>query len=145
MSVNQTLEQLGQNPNGFILLVESEDIVEGAPASSVSRVFDGLTELDEAVECVLAFAEARGDTLVLVAADHDTGSLSITSGDFDGATAEVRLVADEHVANWVPLFAWGPGAANFSGVLDNTEIARRIAGILELGGLPPSSHHPTDG
>jgi alkaline phosphatase len=138
-SVTLALEDLGRNPNGFVLLVESEDTDEGAHASDIPRIVDGLIELDEAVEVVLEYAATSGDTLVLVTADHDTGSPSITSGSYDETTAEVRMVSDEHLANWVPLFAWGPGAVAFSGVFDNTEIARRIAAMLEFEGFPPPS------
>ena len=43
------------------------------------------------------------------------------------------------LGNWVPLFAFGPGAPRFAGVLDNTEIGRRLAELRGLEGLPPAS------
>jgi alkaline phosphatase len=144
-SVTYALEDLDKNPSGFFLLIESEETDEGAHSGDIPRILGGLTELDEAVEVVLEFAAARGYTLVLVTADHDTGSPSIASGSFDETTAEVRVVSNEHLGNWVPLFAWGPGAGNFAGVLDNTEIARRIAAMLGFKGFPEPSRHPSSG
>jgi alkaline phosphatase len=36
----------------------------------------------------------------------------------------------------VPLFAFGPGSQAFAGVLDNTEVAVRIARVLGLEPFP---------
>jgi alkaline phosphatase len=65
--------------------------------------------------------------------------MAVASGDFDDGIAELRWLDDGHLATWVPLFAFGPGAPRFAGVLDNTEIGRRLAELLELDGLPPPS------
>jgi len=76
---------------------------------------------------------------VVVTADHDTAGLAITHGDFDEGAAKLGWLDDGHLNTWVPLFAFGPGAARFAGVLDNTEIGRRIAELRGLGGFPPAS------
>jgi alkaline phosphatase len=99
----------------------------------------GVAELDAAHRAALDFASARADTLVLVTADHDTGGPGIVTGWYDEGTAELHWVGNEHTAQWVPLFAWGPGAHRFAGVIDNTEIGRVVAELLELEGLPASA------
>lgn len=60
----------------------------------------------------------------------------------DGFTWVPRVDADEtegHTGEDVPLYAGGPGAARLGGVLDNTEIARRLA---EVAGWELGSRHP---
>ncbi len=129
---------LAQNPSGFLLVLECEETDEGAHVNDLDRIVRGLEELDAAVSEVLAMAAERGDTLVLVTADHDTGVPSIVEGEFDEGLATVHWLSDDHTANWVPLFAFGPGASSFGGVLDNTEIGRRIADLLGFEDFPPA-------
>jgi len=44
-----------------------------------------------------------------------------------------HLVTKGHDGCDVPLFAWGPRAADFTGVLDNTEVGARIRRAMEAG------------
>jgi alkaline phosphatase len=56
---------------------------------------------------------------------------------------KVRWSSKNHSAAQVPLFAFGPGAEQFTGVLDNTEISRRIAQLLGIEDFPkalPKKH-----
>jgi alkaline phosphatase len=32
----------------------------------------------------------------------------------------------------VPIFAFGPGAENFTGIMDNTDVAKKIISLLGL-------------
>ena len=41
-----------------------------------------------------------------------------------------------HTSQWVPLFAFGPGAEYFSGVMDNTDIGVLIAKLLGIDDFP---------
>lgn len=133
---------LNNNPSGFFLLLECEETDEGAHVNDLDRVVAGMAELDLATRRVLEFARTNSDTLVIVTADHDTGGVAILDGDFDEATATVGWVSDNHTGSWVPLFAFGPGAARFSGVMDNTDIGLRIADLLGLDGFPSTPKAP---
>ena len=97
---------------------------------------EGMRELDEAVAAVLAATEHAGDTLVVVTADHDTGTLAVVEGDYEEGRAAVRWASGDHSTQWVPLFAFGPGADRFRGVLDNTEIGILLAEALGLDFTP---------
>ena len=44
----------------------------------------------------------------------------------------IEWSTDGHTAIPVPLFAYGPSAEQFTGVLDNTDIAKKISEILKL-------------
>ena len=99
-------------------------------------VVDAVREFDEAVRSTVRWAEARGDTLVLVTADHDTGGLGVIDGDYDDGVAEVRWASEFHTGQWVPLFAFGPGAEHFNGVMDNTDIGVLIAKLLGIDDFP---------
>jgi alkaline phosphatase len=144
-SASIAIDRLQSNPLGFLLLLECEEPDEGAHDNDLDRVVDGVQELDSAVAEVLEFASRRADTLVVITADHDTGSPTIVDGEFDPALAEIRWLSDDHTAAWVPLFAYGPGADRFAGVYDNTELGRRIAELLGLDELPAPTGTPGAG
>ena len=39
---------------------------------------------------------------------------------------EGKFTSDYHTATMVPIFAYGPGAESFTGVMDNTEIFHKL-------------------
>ncbi len=135
-SVRRALDLLSTAGSGFVLLIESEDTDEAAHENDLEYLLAAMSELDQAVGVVLEFARTRADTLVIVTADHETAGPTIIDGDFKDGIAEVRWLSDDHGANWVPLFAFGPGADRFSGVIDNTDIALIVADLLDLEPLP---------
>ena len=130
------LDALGGREAGFFALVESELSDGFGHKNSISGVVEAVREFDEAVAYAVAWAEERDDTLVLVTADHDTGGLGVTDGDYEDGEAGVRWVCDMHTGQWVPLFAFGPGAEQFSGVMDNTDIGVLIAKLLGIEDFP---------
>jgi alkaline phosphatase len=132
ISAARAIELLREDPEGFVLLVECEITDELAHHNDIEGLMEGLRELDEAAAAILDAAEALANTLVIVTADHDTGTLAVTDGNYEEGLATVRWATGEHSSQWVPLFAFGPGAERFAGVLDNTEIGQLIAEALGL-------------
>ena len=72
----KAIEILSQDPDGFFLMVEEEGIDEMAHQSNAGLVIKAGQQLDEAVKVGQAFARSDPDTLVIVTADHETGSLA---------------------------------------------------------------------
>jgi alkaline phosphatase len=96
--------------------------------------------LDEAVKVALDFASADGQTLVIVAADHETGGLTIRTKSW-GDKAETPYPVwshDGHTGTPVPVYAYGPQALIFAGVYDNTEIPKKFARLLGIMPFPKS-------
>ena len=132
----RAVELLAEDPDGFVLLVETEIIDELGHSNDIASVMEGMRELDEAVAAVLAATEHTGDTLVIVTADHDTGTPAVVEGDYEEGRATIRWASGDHSSQWVPLFAFGPGANRFRGVVDNTEIGILIAEALGIDFTP---------
>jgi len=130
------LDSLARLPGGFFALIENEVTDEQGHNNNIAGVVDAVREFDDAVRFAVAWAEDRGDTLVLVTADHDTGGLGVIDGEYDDGVAEVRWASDIHTAQWVPLFAFGPGAEQFSGVIENSDIGVVIAKLLGIEDFP---------
>jgi alkaline phosphatase len=86
--VSAALTILSQNPNGFVLMVESGLIDKQAHGLDWERAVMDTILLDKAVEVAKGFSARRGeDTLILVTADHSHG-LSIVGTIDDGKKAE---------------------------------------------------------
>ena len=136
VSAGRAIELMADSPEGYILVIESEATDQMAHKNDIAAVVKAMRELDEAVRLVLELTGPAGDTLVLVTADHDTGTPAIVDGFYEDHEAVVRWATGEHSSQWVPLFAFGPGSEVFSGVLDNTELPRLAAALLGLAPLP---------
>ena len=88
-----------------------------------------MQEFEKTVEKALNFAQENNDTLVVVTADHETGGLLIEQDDARyRETGKMKITWNTaigrgtHTGIMIPVFAQGPGAENFSGVMDNTDV-----------------------
>ena len=79
-------------------------------------------DFDKTIGEVLKFAAKDGQTLVVVTADHETGGLSINGGDLSTGIVEGKFTTGGHTGIMVPVFAYGPQAELFTGVIENTDI-----------------------
>jgi alkaline phosphatase len=81
------------------------------------------------------FAEADGETLLIVTADHETGGLSCDDAahphEFALAPA-LRWQTTGHTDASVPLNALGPGAEALSGSYENTHVFAAMAAAMGL-------------
>ena len=74
-----------QNKNGFFLMVERASIDKQLHKMDWQRATYDTIELDKAVQIAVSFAKKRGDTLVIVVADHAHGaSVTGTYHEKDG-------------------------------------------------------------
>jgi alkaline phosphatase len=72
------LKALSASPNGFVLLVENENIDTASHANDAASLMHALWALDDAVKVALDFRRRVPDTLVIVTGDHETGGFSPT-------------------------------------------------------------------
>ena len=119
-----------RSTKGFFLMLEGSQIDWACHANDAPRAVSEMLDFDAAVGEILRFAEADGHTLVVVTADHETGGMAIEQGS-SMDSLDISFATGYHTAALVPVFAYGPGATQFSGVMDNTEIywkMRRLFG-----------------
>ena len=89
-----------RSPNGFVLLVENENIDTTAHANDTASLMRALWAFDDAVKVALDFQRRSPDTLVIVAGDHETGGFSPTYALKDLSTLSSKnrfYTGDEHV------------------------------------------------
>lgn len=129
----KAIDILSKDKDGFFLMVEGGQIDFKCHANDAVGTVKQTFDFDAAVGKALDFARKRGDTLVVVTADHETGGLSIVYPNKNsGVRFKAAWAATGHSACTVPLFADGPGADRFTGVLDNTDVPKRIAEIWNI-------------
>jgi alkaline phosphatase len=66
------------SPNGFVLLVENENIDTAGHHNDTAALMRALWAFDDAVKIALEFQRRHPDTLVIVTSDHETGGFSPT-------------------------------------------------------------------
>lgn len=125
------LAHLAGRPNGYLLLIESEEPDIGSHNQNLERIVTGIRHLEAIATLAVERALADRATLVLVTSDHEAGGLALLHGDAENRLG-IRFATTSHTAEPVPIYAFGAGAERFGGVLDNTEIALRIAELLGL-------------
>ncbi|MFC2118227.1 alkaline phosphatase [Bacteroidota bacterium] len=113
---------LNKNPEGFFLMIEGSQIDWEAHGHNTSGIIKEVLDFDTAVGIALDFAEQDGNTLVIVTGDHETGGFSLNGGDFAKDSVFGKFTTGAHTGVMVPVFAFGPGSENFSGIFENTAI-----------------------
>jgi alkaline phosphatase len=124
---------------GFFLMVEGSQIDWECHSNKAAGAIRQTLLFDQAVEAAVDFALQDGHTLVLVTADHETGGLSLIGGgneDKPDAQLTARWSTKGHSGIPVAIHALGPGATQFGGVQDNTEIPAKIARLLNITPFP---------
>jgi alkaline phosphatase len=151
----------GRSEKGFFLLVESARIDHASHSNSFAAIPEQL-EYDDTLGTVLDYAETTNDggdaeTLVVGAADHETGGLSLgnNANQYDMNweviveqershafnPAETQRINQEaglawgtiaHTAQDVPVYASGPNSEFFAGHGDNTDLLAGFEAHLGL-------------
>ncbi|MCL2105400.1 MAG: alkaline phosphatase, partial [Kiritimatiellaeota bacterium] len=124
------VKRLEKNPKGFFMMVEGDLPDGGGHSNTPDRTILGTIQTDWAVRTAVEYARTSGDTLVLVTADHETGGLN---ANMSYGTQEMTILytTTSHTATPVALYAFGPGAHRFSGIIDNTDIAKTIRALMK--------------
>ncbi len=126
----EAIRILSQNKKGFFMMIEGSQIDWGGHNNDADYIVKETVDFDDVVGQVLDFAEKDGNTLVVITADHETGGFAITGGDIKNGTVEGKFSLKDHTAVMVPVFAFGPGAEEFIGIMQNTDIFFKFKSLL---------------
>ena len=123
--------ELLDNKKGFFLMVEGSQIDDWAHRQKVGYMAEELFDFDKTIGKVLEWAEKDGHTLVVVTADHGTGGITLIDGSLEDRTVNVHFSTKGHHGIVVPVFAWGPHAEDFGGVMENADLSNRIRKLIK--------------
>jgi len=124
-----------RNENGFFLMIEGSQIDWACHAGDGKLTIKETLDFDRAISEVLQFAQQRGNTLVIVTADHETGGMAIQEGS---TTKKIvaEFTTNGHTAALIPVFAFGPGSELFRGIYENYEIYNKMKEALGWKEMP---------
>ncbi|WP_110666449.1 alkaline phosphatase [Salinicola halophilus] len=132
------IDLLKANDQGFFLQVEGASIDKQDHAANPCGQIGETVDLDEAVQAALAFAREDGNTLVVVTADHAHSSQIVyPDAEAPGLTQALTTADDAvmavsygnseldsqgHTGTQLRIAAFGPQAANVTGLTDQTDL-----------------------
>lgn len=148
----KAIDLLKKNKKGFFLQVEGASIDKQSHASNPCGHIGETVDFDEAVQTALKFARQNKNTLVIVTADHaQTSQILPEKAQSPGLSQKLRTKEGSimylgyaattpnssgtnmpHTGVQVRVAAYGPHAANFSGLLDQTDTHFIIKRALKL-------------
>ena len=121
----EAINLLNQDENGFFLMVEGAHIDKRSHSQDGDGAMTAVLEFDKAVSKAIDFAKADGNTLVIVTADHETGSVT-PNGD-----GTYTWTTDDHSAANVPVLVYGSDDFIEDGeTVKNTDIPKRAVAFL---------------
>lgn len=119
------------NTNGFFLMIEGSQIDFACHNNDSTYLINEMKDFNNVVNIVLDFAKNNPNTLVVLTADHETGGLTIIDPEGRYTKTNFNFSTGSHSPLMVPIFAYGRGSENFSGIIDNTDIMKIIVDISE--------------
>ncbi len=131
-ATTKALELLTQDENGFFLLVEGSQIDWAGHENHKDYLVEEVIDFDKAVGVALDFAKKNGNTLVVVTADHETGALSLPSGNIAERRVDTDFDTFNHTGVPVLIFSYGVGSDNFQGMMQNIDIPAKMKELLRI-------------
>ena len=129
--VSRGLDLLSSDPDGFVMMIEGSCIDDWLHGNDIGKAMEELLDFDRTIGDVLEWAAKDGHTLVVVTADHNTGSLTLQDGNLAEGLIGVNFASEGHNGIAVPFYAWGPGSQAFTGIKENSEFGQLIASFVK--------------
>ena len=130
--MSAALAVVDKDSDGFFLLVENEQTdTQAHDNASVQIIAAEMYDVDEAIRRGLEYQRKHPETLLVVVADHETGGLNVQADSAGRLVA--RYTTGNHTTALVPLFASGPGAEQFGGIIDNSKVGQLLLAAVASG------------
>lgn len=126
------IELLNQNRNGFLMMVEGSQLDDYGHFNQLDLLMKETLDFDQTIGKMMKWAAQDGETLVVVTADHETGGLTLVDGNKDEGKVTCCFSTKSHSGVMVPVYAFGPGSEQFSGIMENTDIFKKIKALMKL-------------
>lgn len=124
---------MNQNKNGFFMMIEGSQLDDYGHFNQLDLLMKETLDFDQTVGEVMKWAAKDGETLVVVTADHETGGLTLVNGNKDEGRVECCFSTKDHSGAMMPVYAFGPGAENFTGIFENTDVFKKIKKLMTEG------------
>ncbi len=130
VATSTAINILDNNRKGFFLMIEASQVDWGGHAGNTVYIVEDMLDADRAIGKVLEFAASNKETLVIVTSDHETGGMTILDGNYETGMVKGEFTTGGHTGIMVPIMAFGPGAQEFTGIMDNTDVPVKIRKLM---------------
>ena len=137
-AVKTALKTLDNAENGFFLMVEGSQIDFACHGNDSTWMMDEMLDFDYAVNVALDYAKEKGNTLVVVTADHETGGLTLPDPQGKYTNVVFDYSTSSHTCLPVLVYAYGPGAERFTGWMQNNELKAKIMNACGMENISDS-------
>lgn len=137
--VKTALNTLSKSEKGFFLMVEGSQIDFACHANDSAWMVEETIDFNKAIQVALDFAKADGNTLVVVTADHETGGLTMIDPEGHYSNVCLSYSTRSHTCLPVMIYAYGPGAEQFTGWMQNNEVKAKILKACGIESQPAFS------
>ena len=86
----KAIQVLSKNKQGFFLMVEGSQIDWAGHANDAAWAMSDTAAFEKAVQAAIDFAQKDGETLIVIAGDHDTGGMSV--GGYGKSNPKLELL-----------------------------------------------------
>ena len=125
----KAIDVLNQNKKGFFLMVEGSQLDDYGHFNDLDMLMQEVHDFDRTIGKVFEWAAQDGETLVIVTADHETGGLTLVDGNLAEGKIVGKFSTGGHSGVMVPVYAFGPGAEQFTGIYENSDIFKKITAL----------------
>lgn len=128
----KAIDLLSENKKGFFLMIEGSQLDDYGHSNELDLLMQEVLDFDKTIGKVFEWAAKDGETLVVVTADHETGGLTLVGGDLNKGEIVGKFSTGGHSGVMVPVYAFGPGSENFTGIYENTALCDKIKKLLKM-------------
>ncbi len=104
------VEHLNQNPKGFFLMIEAGQIDWAGHANDAGWLLAEMQKLDQTLAFLNDWTQSHSDTLLIVTADHETGSFGISYSAHKippGQIIDSPIFNDQLAGQYIPSLNFG--------------------------------------
>jgi alkaline phosphatase len=123
----EAIRLLEKNKKGFFIMIEGSQIDWAGHNNQADYMLAEMQDINKVIGLCMDYADANPGTLVIVTADHETGGTTIV-----GEAKEYKYSTGSHTGAMVPVYSYGTGAENFSGIFENTTFKDKILNLMQV-------------
>ena len=108
-------------------MIEGSQIDWAGHGNQADYMLAEMQDINKVIGLCMDYADANPGTLVIITADHETGGTTIV-----GEGKEYKYTTGDHTGAMVPVYVYGTGAENFSGIYENTSFKDKILNLMQV-------------
>lgn len=122
----EAIRLLEKNEKGFFLMIEGSQIDWAGHGNNADYMLAEMKDINKVIGLCMDYADAKPGTLLIITADHETGGTTIV-----GENKDYKYTTGDHTGAMVPVYSYGAGAENFTGIFENTSFKDKILNLMQ--------------